>query len=227
MQSCKICQTHHGDLKFVHKNLEEKYTTSLEFYNVKIINDIMYNEKVKVVCMFKDYLIYDDLTEFLKRSYTFPEAIIRLSKIYEFYEAYSQVFPNYISLSSRKHMYKNIERKQRLIEAQNSSNTESSIIDENDESEKPKSFTNIKIFNSQFMESLLKSRKKNYVKMNLEGLVDSFVRHSVSQISSFLNDSNYSLFSKTATKQVTPQKSAVDLLAQEHKNMQAHKIKSN
>ena len=56
----------------------------------------MYNEKVRVVGLFKDYLIYDDLTEFLKRKYTYPEAIIRLSKIYEFYEAYSQVFPNYI-----------------------------------------------------------------------------------------------------------------------------------
>ena len=184
----------------------------------------MYNEKVKVVCMFKDYLIYDDLTEFLKRSYTYPEAIIRLSKIYEFYEAYSQVFPNYIRLSSRKHMYKNIERKQRLIEAQNDTQTESSFIEDNDESDKMMhpGLVNQKIFNTAFMDSLMKSHKKNYAKMTLEGLVDSFARHSMShnEISSFLNESNYSIFSKTATKNVTPQKSVADLLAQEHKNMQ-------
>lgn len=188
----------------------------------------MYNEKVRVVCMFKDYLIYDDLTEFLKRSYTYPEAIIRLSKIYEFYEAYSQVFPNYIRLSARKHMYKNIERKQRLIEAQNDSQTESSFIEENDESEKGiPGLVNQKIFNSAFMDSLMRSHKKNYAKMTLEGLVDSFARHSMShnEISSFLNESNYSIFSKTATKNVTPQKSAVDLLAQEHKNMQKAKTR--
>ena len=61
-----------------------------------------------------------------------------------------------------------------------------------------------------------------YDKMDLEDVVDSFVRHSVShnEISSFLNESNYSIFSKTNTKNVTPQKSAVDLLVQEHKNIQ-------
>lgn len=188
----------------------------------------MYNEKVRVVCMFKDYLIFDDLTEFLKRSYTYPESIIRLSKIFEFYEAYSQVFPNYIRLSARKHMYKNIERKQRLIEAQNDSATESSFMEDNDESERPvPGLVNQKIFNSGFMDSLMKTHKKNYAKMNLEGLVDSFVRHSVShnEISSFLNESNYSIFSKTATKNVTPQKSAVDLFIKEHKNMQTNKNK--
>lgn len=59
--------------------------------------------------------------------------------------------------------------------------------------------------------------------MNLQGIVESFVRNSVShnEVSSFLNDSNYSIFSKTAHKNITPQKSAIDLIAQEHRNLQA------
>ena len=174
----------------------------------------MYNEKVRVVSLFKDYLIYDDLTEFLKRSYTYPEAIIRLSKIFEFYDAYSQVFPNYIRLPERKHMYKNIERKQRIIEAQNGSNEESSIIDDSDQndifhtSKNKLGLVNQIIFNSQFMNSIVKIQKRQYDKMDLEGLVDSFVRHSIShqEVSSFLNESNYSIFSKTNTKNITPQK---------------------
>jgi hypothetical protein len=44
--------------------------TSKEYYNVKIINDIIYNEPTHVVSVFKDYLIYDDVSEFLKRPYT-------------------------------------------------------------------------------------------------------------------------------------------------------------
>jgi hypothetical protein len=219
-QSCKLCQNLHGDLKFINKNLEDKYTTSLEFYNVKLINDIMYNEKVRIVSLFKDYLHFDDHTEFLKRSYTFPEAIIRLSKIFEFYGIYTQVLPNYIILSGRKHMYKNIERKQRLIDTEsNSSNTDSTIYDDSKKSKGPNTQFNTKIFNSRFMESILRTQKKNYDKMNLVGLVDSFVRHSVShnELSSFMNESNYSIFSKTATRNMSPQKSAVDLLAQEHK----------
>lgn len=174
----------------------------------------MYNEKVRVVSLFKDYLIYDDMTEFLRRSYTYPEAIIRLSKIYEFYDAYSQVFPNYIRLSERKHMYKNIERKQRMIEAQNWTNEESSIIDDSDQndifhtSKNKLGLVNQIIFNSQFMDSILKTQKRQYDKMDLEGLVDSFVRHSIShhEVSSFLNESNYSIFSKTNTKNISPQK---------------------
>ena len=212
-QSCMLWQTHKGDRKFIHKNLEDKYTTSLEFYNVKIVNDIMYNEKVKVVCMFKDYLIYDDLTEFLKRTYTYPESIIRLSKIYEFYDSYSQVFPNYIRLPHRKHMYKNIERKQRAIEANNTSETESSFI-EDDESYKSKpnnnnGMVNQKLFTKTFFDSLQKNpHKKSYANMNLEGVISSFIKNSIShiEVSSLLNESNYSIFSKNATKNETTQK---------------------
>lgn len=209
--SCKICQGGMGVKGVISKNLEAKYTTSLEFYNVKIINDIMYNEKVWVVSVFKDYLIYDDLTEFLKRSYTYPESIIRLSKIYEFYDAYSQVFPNYIRLSARKFMYKNIERKQRAIEARNTSSYDSSI--DIDEKDSKKSTSNIglvnqQIFTNTFMDSILRSHKKKYEGMHLEDVLDSFVGQSMSQneVSTFLNESNYSIFSKSAARNATPKK---------------------
>ena len=49
----------------------------------------MYNEKVQIVSVFKDYLIMDDLTEFLKRPYSLSESTIWLTKIFEFYENYS------------------------------------------------------------------------------------------------------------------------------------------
>ena len=136
----------------------------------------MYNEKVKVVSLFKDYLIWDDMTEFLKRSYTYPEGIIRLSKIFEFYDAYSQVFPNYIRLPERKQMYKNIERKQKLIEAQNETNGESSVINDTDQndilnmSKNKLGLVNQILFNSQFMNSIMKIQKQQYDKMDLEGL---------------------------------------------------------
>lgn len=125
-------------------------------------------------------------------------------------------------------MYKNIERKQRLIEAQNDSELETSEVDEESSSNPNRKSTSKidlgthKIFNSQFVKSILRTNKKKYDVMNLEDVLDSFVKHSMShnEISSFLNESNYSIFSKTNTKNATPQKSAVDLLAQEHKNIQ-------
>ena len=90
--------------------------TSKDFYNVKIINDIIYNENAHIVSVFKDYLILDDISEFLKRNYASFETKPRLMKIYEFYDKYSKVYPNYISIPESKYMYKNIERKQRMID---------------------------------------------------------------------------------------------------------------
>ena len=62
--------------------------------------------------VFKDYLIFDDVSEFLKRIYQTSESKKRLPKVIEFYETYSKVFPNYVNLPENKFMFKNIERKQ-------------------------------------------------------------------------------------------------------------------
>ena len=63
--------------------------TSKDFYNVKVVNDVIYNEQTHIVSVFKDYLILDDISEFLKRFYDHDETTGRLPRIYEFYEKYS------------------------------------------------------------------------------------------------------------------------------------------
>lgn len=40
------------------------------FTNFKVVQDLIYNEPTKLVSQFKDYLIYDDINEFMKRPYT-------------------------------------------------------------------------------------------------------------------------------------------------------------
>lgn len=97
-------------------NLNKKYLTSRDYYNGKVVTDIIYNECTNVVSVFKDYLILDDVSEFLKRPYNKQECIERLPKVIDFYEKYSKVFPNYINLPESKFMFKNIERKQRHID---------------------------------------------------------------------------------------------------------------
>lgn len=49
--------------------LDTKYSSAEDFYNVKVVNDIIYNESTHTVALFKDYLIFDDASEFLKRFY--------------------------------------------------------------------------------------------------------------------------------------------------------------
>jgi hypothetical protein len=77
----------------------------------------MYNENRHKVSVFKDYLIFDDFSEYLKRYYRDQEAYERLPKVFEFYEKYSKVFPNYVTLPAEsKYIFKIIERKQKLID---------------------------------------------------------------------------------------------------------------
>ena len=74
-----------------------------------IINNIVYHENFSYSSIIKDYLISDDLSEFLK---------LRLPKFYEYYETYSRIYPNYTSLPEAKFIYKNIHKKQKMIDLQ-------------------------------------------------------------------------------------------------------------
>jgi len=49
------------------KLILENYNSDKDTIHRKIANDIVYNEKSHIVAVFKDYLIYDDTSEFLKR----------------------------------------------------------------------------------------------------------------------------------------------------------------
>jgi hypothetical protein len=46
---------------------------------------LIYNEPTHAVSVFKDYLILDDINEFLKRGYTLAETKARIPKLAEFY----------------------------------------------------------------------------------------------------------------------------------------------
>lgn len=145
----------------IHKNLEKKYLTSRDYYNSKVITDIVYNENTNLVSVFKDYLIYDDVSEFLKRYYYSEEFDSRLPKIYEFYEKYSKVFPNYVTIPENKFMFKNIERKQKFID-----DKQRAIEEQNNKVQKQKRnnghFSDLlennsdHMFSSKFMDSILK-----------------------------------------------------------------------
>lgn len=101
--------------RIININLQRKYKASKDVYNMKVINDLIYNETANIVSVFKDYLIYDDLSEFLKRFYTEEESAVRLPKICDYYEKYSHVFPNYFILPENRFLFKNIKRKHKVI----------------------------------------------------------------------------------------------------------------
>ena len=186
-KDCFVCSKGRPLNEVVQQNLAKKYMTKRDSYNLKVLNDLVFNENTHLVCVFKDYLIYDDTCEFMKRFYANHESVQRLPKVYDFYDKYSEVFPNYIGLKESKFMFKNIERKQRIIDEKQSVKKKSS--------EKVES----KLLNTEFMEEIDKSNTliKNYTKsgprkvdlskglenLNLHELVDAFIsKDTMSQI---------------------------------------------
>lgn len=104
--------------KIISKLRHKKYLITDTNYNIKVINDIVFNRKSHVVTLFKNYLIDDDDSEFLKRYYLRSESTIRLHRFFVYYETYSKIFPNYTSLRESKFIYKNIHKKQKMIDQQ-------------------------------------------------------------------------------------------------------------
>ena len=98
------------------KHLIKKYDNPPSFHDIKIINDIIFNEETHFVAIFKEYLIYEEMNEFLKRFYYKEEIRHKMPKILLFYEKYSKIYANYTQLPESKYMYKNIKRKQKMID---------------------------------------------------------------------------------------------------------------
>ena len=82
--------------KLIYNNLK-KYSISAKTYNQYIINDIIFDHRNHIVAVFKNYLLWDETSEFLKRYYQKKDIIIRLTKISEYYEQYTLFNPNYLS----------------------------------------------------------------------------------------------------------------------------------
>ena len=93
------------------KNISDKY-------NLFTINNILSNSKCHIVSQFKDYLLYDDISEFLKRFYKGYESGTRLKKISHYFKETSVLYPNYSPLIESKYIYSNIIKKQMVINKQ-------------------------------------------------------------------------------------------------------------
>ena len=85
-------------------------------YNYLILDNLLSNGKCHIVALFKEYLIIDDNSEFLKRFYKKKESLPRIKKVSQYYYETSVIFPNYTPLSEAKYFYKNIMKKQKIID---------------------------------------------------------------------------------------------------------------
>ena len=103
-------------MKIAHKKIYTKYSTNLkQNYNLLLINNILSNSKCHIVALFKEYLLYDEHGEFLKRYYKYYEITSRLIKTFHYYSKTYILYPNYSPLFESKYLYRNIIKKQMII----------------------------------------------------------------------------------------------------------------
>ena len=102
----------------VYKYFKNKYRGTKNYYNIKAIDNIINNYNSHLVTEFKDYLIMGDISEFLQKNYGMNEIKQFLKILIDYYEISSLIFPSYVLLPEKKYIFKNIRKKQKIINKQ-------------------------------------------------------------------------------------------------------------
>ena len=152
--------------KIVGKKFRKKYEYDNNIFCRQIITQIIYNQKSRIVSAFKDNLIINDPTEFLKRYYTKRESKVRLKKYFDYYEEFSKIYPNYTAIHEGKYFYLNIQRKQRLIDIQEELEYKSRI------NRKEQLMNKFKFFNTDVYDSIVNDPDKEEIEFLFDIEVD-------------------------------------------------------
>ena len=171
--------------KIIHFNFMKKYLKNEFYYNSIIIDHIIHNDPGHIVAGFKDFLIMGDFNEFFQNYYKLKESLFLLPKIYEYYISCSVIFPNYVILPENQYIYKNIQRKQRVIDEQQDQEDK----EENIKKGLIKEEKNDDLFTSQVFDSILNqtdtSGMKQYFEVATEG------NSLIGQLSKIIDGINY------------------------------------
>ena len=93
------------------------YNMSKEAINIKITNDIIFDERKRIVSVFKDYLLWDETSDFFKQYYKKNKSIKLILRFITYYETYTKFYPEYGPHEDiLKILKKNIKKKRKLYE---------------------------------------------------------------------------------------------------------------
>ena len=105
--------------KKINYDLYRKYSKNDFSYSKICINNLITHQTCRIVARFTDFLIFDDNTEFLHEFCPRKELYSRLQYIFNFYTSYSKIYPNYLIIPENKFLYKNLRKKQKIIDEEN------------------------------------------------------------------------------------------------------------
>ena len=151
--------------QIINNILYQKYSKFKYSYSLICINNLISHEKCRIVAKFKDYLVYDDSTEFLHEFCKKKNLVSRLKYIFNFYNSYSKIYPNYLIIPENKFLYKNIRKKQKIIDEVNAIK----YCTPKYKNKNKKIFQNkndINFFNKSIIESINELNKSSTIKKN-------------------------------------------------------------
>ena len=131
----------------IYNNFILKYKYMTIYYNSIISDRLINNIRSHIVTSFKEFLIFEEIFEFINKYYKKKESSLLLKEIINFYVSNEFFFPNYSILLEKNYLLRNIQEKQKLLE--------------NEEDEKKKKEKNKEkedednIFTSKVMNSIL------------------------------------------------------------------------
>ena len=185
-------------LKKINHYLYKKYINFKYSYSLICINNLISNEKCQIVARFKEYLIYDDNTEFFNEYFNKKNLFSKLKYIFNFYNTFSRIYPNYIIIPENKFLYKNLRKKQKVIDEFNAKKLmkkndkkleqeQKLLLLKDDKDEK-------KFFNKSIVDSINRlniSSNLNSTKKNSNNSYSKTLNYIVSSIKSEIKKSNY------------------------------------
>lgn len=102
------------ELEVIRRNLRGRCKKEEGSIGVESVNKMLYNLPYHVVALFKEYLILDDMNEFLHRFYQPHESEPRLKKIAEYYSQEGKAMPSY-ALFDEGHLFAKRKKRQAKI----------------------------------------------------------------------------------------------------------------
>ena len=224
----------------------ENYNKVASSYNLLILDNLLSNGKCHIVALFKEFLIIDDNSEFLKRYYKIKESLPRIKKVAQYYYETSVIFPNYTPLFESKFIYKNIMKKQKIID-QIQELEDKKDKNKNKKKKDNKNYLNEKVFNDTAYNEILNQSesvlrivfglKKENVKLNIFNSDDeeqndniNDIQNLIEQISQYENNKPETLInttSKAKLKLTIPiLKNKPKLSIQNYQNLQNGNLKT-
>ena len=79
-------------IKKARQNINKKYNCTISQFNSIILKNLIYNINCHIVSVFKDYMIYDYIDEYLRRFYLINESNQRIPKFSQYYKNYIEFF---------------------------------------------------------------------------------------------------------------------------------------